>query len=187
MTEGDLTELFFGRSEEAVMLAEKRYGKTCRALAKRILGSYRDAEEAANDALLAAWNSIPPNRPKCFEAYLYALTRRISIDALRRRTRLKRGGNERAAALEELSECIPSPADVELEAERAELRDKLNAFLDGLPEKTRRIFLQRYWWAMSAKEIAAEAGMKESAVRMQLLRTREKLKEYLEKEVYCNE
>lgn len=183
----DLTELFFERSEDAILLANKRYGKTCRALAKRILGSYRDAEEVENDALLAAWNSIPPNRPKCFEAYLYALTRRISVDALRRRTRLKRGGDERTAALEELSESIPSPADVEREAETAELRDALNAFLDGLPERTRRIFLQRYWWACSVREIASETDMKESAVRMQLLRTREKLKEYLEKEVYRNE
>lgn len=183
MGEKELLELFLARRESALEQCRERYGANCRALAARILGSPQDAEEAENDAYLAAWNSIPPNRPSSIEAYLYALTRRISIDMLRRRTRLKRGGGQRAAALDELSECVPSPATAESQLESRLLTEALNRFLDGLPERTRLIFLKRYWWLCTAKDIARELGMKESAVRMQLKRTREKLRNYLEKEL----
>ena len=187
MNGNEITELFFERSQKAIELCRRRFGVNCRALALRILGSLSDAEEAENDAYLAAWNSIPPNRPRDIEAYLYSLTRRASIDMLRARTRIKRGGDQRALALDELKECVPSPVTVESEFDRVVLREALESFIVGLPEKTRLIFLKRYWWMLSAKRIAAELGMSESAVRMQLKRTREKLKEHLKKEVYADE
>jgi len=62
------------------------------------------------------------------------------------------------------------------------LRDALGRFLKALPERTRTIFVRRYWYVTPVAEIAEEFGMKESSVAMLMLRTRLKLKAFLEKE-----
>ena len=65
---------------------------------------------------------------------------------------------------------------------RLALKEALNAFLRALPERGREIFLLRYWHLMPAGRIAARYRMTEGAVRMSLSRTREKLRDYLDKE-----
>ena len=62
------------------------------------------------------------------------------------------------------------------------LREALNSFLGSLDEKTRVIFMQRYFYTCTVREIAAARGLKESAVTMLLFRTRQKLREHLHKE-----
>lgn len=84
--------------------------------------------------------------------------------------------------LEELADCIPGGSNAETAAEEALLVDVLNRFLEGLPVQKRKIFLRRYWYMSSVKEIAADFGLSESNVKMTLLRTRSKLKQTLEKE-----
>ena len=66
--------------------------------------------------------------------------------------------------------------------ESEELGNVMNAFLESLPRETRLIFLRRYWHADTIAEIAARYGLNESKVKMQLSRTRTKLRTYLEKE-----
>jgi len=56
----------------------------------------------------------------------------------------------------------------------------LNEFLRSLDKENRSMFLRRYWFMESCKAIAAAFGMSESSVRVRLMRTREKLKKYLE-------
>ena len=58
----------------------------------------------------------------------------------------------------------------------------LNAFLASLPQQTRRVFVRRYWYADSIREIAARYQMGESKVKTMLLRARDKLRVYLESE-----
>ncbi|MBR0135841.1 MAG: sigma-70 family RNA polymerase sigma factor [Clostridia bacterium] len=182
MNDAQIIELFFSRNEKALSECKRQYGSYCRALARRILGPGGDAEEAENRAYLAAWESIPPQKPESVMAYLGKLTRRKAIDLLRADTRKKRGGSEYSGTVEELDECLYASPSAESEAERALLRDALNAFLRSLPEKSRLIFMRRYWWLSPVSEIARDLSMSESAVKMQLLRTRQKLKEHLEKE-----
>ena len=92
----------------------------------------------------------------------------------------KRGG-EAWLVLEELSECLSDNSGEDL-GESFALREALNSFLASLDEKTRVIFMQRYFYTCSVREIAAARGLKESAVTMLLFRTRQKLKEHLHKE-----
>ena len=63
-----------------------------------------------------------------------------------------------------------------------EIGNAMDAFLEGLPKDSRLIFLRRYWFADSIAEIARRYGMTESKVKMQLVRTKEKLRIFLEKE-----
>lgn len=181
MNDPGIISLFFKRDEAALSELKAEYHGLAFGAAERIVGK-NDAEEAVNSAMLDVWNSIPPNRPSSLAAYFCAFTRRRAIDMLRIRTRKKRGGTEYEAALEELSDVIPSPSTAESEFENRLLRDALDRFLGELPEKTRVVFMQRYWWLLSVGDVARENGMSVSAVKMQLKRTREKLRSYLEKE-----
>ena len=72
-------------------------------------------------------------------------------------------------------------------AEDLALRGALNSFLGSLDERTRVIFMQRYFFACTVREIAKLRGLKESAVTMLLFRARQKLREHLIKEGFFDE
>lgn len=159
------------RSEQALVEARTRYGAYCRGIAMGILNDALDSAEVENDVLLKAWNTIPPQNPASLRSYLGMLSRQLAID----RWRGRRG--EFALSLEELGEVIPV---TDRQTEQLDLRDALNEFLTTLRKKDRRIFLQRYWYACPIAQIAEEAGLREGAVKMRLMRMREKLRQFLE-------
>ena len=181
MTDRELIGLFCKRDESVLEVCRERFGPLMRLVASRVVGR-NEAGLAENSAYLDAWNTIPPKEPESLASYLAMLTRRRAVDMLRMRTRSRRGGGEYEASVEELSECVPSPVTVEEEVERNELRDALDRFLEGLPKESRVIFMRRYWWFESIADIARDLRLSRSAVKMRLSRTREKLKDYLEKE-----
>lgn len=65
------------------------------------------------------------------------------------------------------------------ESDLDELPALFSEFLRGLPAEERRIFIQRYWYNLSAEQIAEDAGRSRGAVWTQLHRTRNKLKDFL--------
>lgn len=182
MDDEAIIALYFQRSEEAITRTEAKYGSYCFSIAHNILLSREDAKEALNDTWLGAWNAIPPHRPGCLSAFLGKITRRISVNRFLAARTVKRGGGEAALALEELSECLPSPMDVEKELEAAELNRILNIFVRSLPDTERRVFLLRYWYLESVDNIAKRFGFSQSKVKSMLFRTRNKLRKELEKE-----
>ena len=184
MEDRQIVDLFWARSEVAITEAQKEYYAYCLAIAKRLLGDERDAEEVVNDAFLAAWHSIPPQRPEVLSAYLGKLTRRIAIDRIRQRTAKKRGFSETALALEELEEILPSGQDPAAEAELKALEEAIIRFTSSLSESDRLLFLARYWHLRSVSELASETGSREGTVKTRLFRLREKLKKQLKKEGY---
>lgn len=95
----------------------------------------------------------------------------------------KRGGGQIALALDELRDCLPDRKNT-LDGAMDEilLSSLLNTFLSSLPASSRRIFLLRYWYLFSIKAIAKEMNAGESKIKMALLRTRNELKNFLEKE-----
>ena len=62
------------------------------------------------------------------------------------------------------------------------LRDALNRFLRSLTPENRKIFMRRYWYLSSIKEIAAQYGLSESKVKMTLLRNTKQPATFLEEE-----
>jgi RNA polymerase sigma-70 factor (ECF subfamily) len=184
MEDRELVCRFLQRDETALEAAEERYGGSCRALARNLLGSSEDAEECWSDALFRAWNAIPPEEPRSLKAYLLKLTRRQAIARLRARTAEKRGGGASELLLEELEECLPGIGDAESETLARTLGEKVNAFLRELPRRERTIFIRRCFFGETPGELAARFGMRENTVNVSLRRTRLKLRAMLEKEGY---
>ena len=181
MTDEQIVELYWERSEEAISETQKAYGPYFHYIAFGILRNDEDAGEIVNDTYWKAWNIMPPQRPNPLKTFLGRITRQLSINRLEKNTALRRGGGQYEAVLDELAECTADERAADPE-ELVLLRDVLNRFLCQMPQESRRIFVQRYWYMCSVSEIAQDSGLKESKVKMQLLRSREKLREYLQKE-----
>ena len=182
MEDKEIIDLYWQRSEGAIAASDAKYGNYCHAIAYNILHNHEDSDESVNDTYLGAWNSMPPHRPQLLSTYLGKITRNLSLKKLRNRLTQKRGGGESTIALEELEECIPSQASTEDVILEQELAKIIDAFLRTLPDTERRLFLCRYWYFDSISDISKRFGYGNSKVKMTLLRTREKLRTYLEKE-----
>ncbi len=182
MDDRQIVALFWHRAEAAIAEAAKKYGTYCRYIANQILENEQDSEECVNDALLRAWNAIPPQKPENLAAFLGKITRNLALDRYKYNHREKRGSGQVVLALEELDQCIPGGKDPEQLLSDRELTEVLNGFLAGLPLRKRQIFVRRYWYFSSIREIAGAYHMSESNVKIILMRTRRELKQYLEKE-----
>ena len=181
MEDSIIVNLYWARSESALMHTEKKYGRMLRGISYSLLGSHEDSEECFSDTLLAAWQSMPSDRPTYLGAYLSKIIRAISVDRYRARHRKKRdGGIEQL--YDELAECIPDTADVVSEYERGMLTSLLNSFLDSLSPERRSMFVLRYFCSMPVSDIAFRLGCGESKVKTTLCRLRAELREKLEKE-----
>lgn len=184
MDDCQIIELYWARDERAIVETANQYGGYCFGIANQILQDEADAEECVNDTWLNTWDSIPPNRPTRFRLFLGKITRNLSINRYKEKHREKRGGGEISLILEEIEGVLADTRDVESEIERGEFVGLLNRFLKSLPVREREIFVRRYFWAESTKEIARRYGIKESHLLVILSRTRSKLRKVLEKEGY---
>ena len=181
MNDEQIVELYWARSETAIAETEKKYGHYCHYIAYQILYNDEDAKEVVNDTYLKTWNTIPPQRPDSLRPYVGMISRQLALDVYKEQHAQKRGGQV-SLVLDELSECIPnndSGADI---GESVALSDALSRFIWTLPQRTRNIFVRRYFYISTIAEIAKDFSMKESNVTMHLLRTRKKLEQFLKKE-----
>lgn len=181
MTDSEIIDLFFERSEQAITELAQKHGGAVSRVARNILGDRQDAEECVNDTWLGAWNSIPPQRPDPLRTYVCRIARNLATKRYHAERAQKRN-SQYDLALEELAECIPDSGTVESVYAAQELAESINRFLDTLSYEDKFLFMRRYWYADSLTDIAAMAGMRYSAVSVRLHRTKEKLKKQLEKE-----
>ena len=182
MEDEKIVSLYWDRDERAIGETEAKYDRYLTKIAMNILSNYEDSRESVNDTYLAAWNSMPPHRPTVLSTYLAKITRRLSIDIFRGRTRLKRQGSEYAISLSELGDCVSGGNTTEEIVNVKLLADAIGIYLRTLPADARNLFLCRYYFLDSLKEAAAYCGMTESKAKSLLHRTRLGLKEYLRKE-----
>ena len=104
MEDHKIIDLYWARSQQAIVESDQKYGPYCRAIALGILAMREDAEECVNDTWHRAWNTMPPQRPASLRAYLVRLVRNLSIDRWRARKSQKRGEGLEALVLE-LEDC----------------------------------------------------------------------------------
>ena len=91
MEDAAIVALYWARDEQALAETAAKFGAYCRKIADNILHSAHDAEECENDTWLAAWNSMPTNRPARLAPYLGRITRNLALDRFDRAAAQKRG------------------------------------------------------------------------------------------------
>ena len=160
MEDAGIIELFFERSEQGIRELDIKYGKACRKLSYNIVNDRQDAEECVNDAYLGAWNAIPPVKPDPLLTYICKIVRNISLNLYHRKEAAKRSSHY-TIAMEEIEACIAATNAVEAEIEDVELAHIIERFLDTLNVENRVIFMRRYWFSDSCRDIAGFMGLTE--------------------------
>ncbi len=178
MDDVKIIELFFSRDEKAIRETAGKYGDFIRYIAFNITGLREDAEECENDTYLKLWNSIPPECPGFFKAYIGKITRNTALSLYRKNTAKKRNSGI-CVLLSELEECIPSPVSVEDEVEVKYLSSVISDWLYTLTDENRTVFVKRYWYGESVKNIAGELDMQPSKLSSLLFSLRGQLKKEL--------
>ena len=180
MDDDAIVGLYMERSEAAIEATQAKYGKLCYSVAFGVLGNNEDAEECVNDTYVRTWSSIPPDMPSHLGAYVSKIARRLAIDMFRRKSAVKRSANL-TDIFDELSDAMPDKSGSGDEmADNIVLRDTMNRFVTSLTPENRLVFMRRYWYCDSVKEIAAMMHSTDTIVKARLSRMRKKLKKILE-------
>lgn len=178
MEDSRIIELYWQRCESAITETSRKYGKLCRHIALNIVGNFSDAEECENDTYIAAWNAIPPARPNILSAFLSKIARNIALNRYEYNKAQKRN-HEFDLILSELEECIADKNTVEKTYEDGMIAAMIDDFLAELTKEKRVIFVRRYWYSDSIRDIAKRMQLSESKVKTVLFRTRKELQQYL--------
>ena len=181
MEDEKIIELYFDRNEKAIRETALKYGKMIRSIAYNILKNTQDSEECENDTYHTAWNKIPPANPPYFSAFLGRIARNVSFDKYDYNTAAKRN-TAFEIELSELEGCLSAGNCTEEELEQRQTAKHISDYLRKTSYIKRVVFLRRYWYCDSVKEIATEFGFGEGKVKSMLMRTRSELKKYLERQ-----
>lgn len=158
-----------GDAESFSRLCEKYYPALV-AVACAQLGNRDLAEDAAQEALLAAYRDIARlNRTDHFLPWLVAICRNIAIDMAKARAREKRSGIEDGS---------PVPKAGHHEDDRVGI---VREILLGLEPGMRDVIFLRYYNEMSYQQIAAMLGVSEEAVNGKLRRARKAIRQQLQR------
>lgn len=182
MEDMKIIDLYFARSEQAIEETAKKYGNYLGVIANNILKRPEDSEEVVSDVYLAAWNTLPPNRPNVLKHYLSRIARNLSFKRYAYLSAEKRSV-ETGMLLTELDECIPDnrrSAEEILEAE--ELGACINRFLSTLPRDECSLFVSRFYYALSLEQLAVKYACSVRQIKYRLEKLRRSFRTYLQKE-----
>lgn len=181
MDDSKIIELFFERSEQAIIELSRKYDYLSKKIAFNILKNAQDSEECVNDAYLGVWNTIPPQSPTSLKAYVCKIVRSLSIKRYHSNTAIKRN-SVYDVALDELENCFMSTYLVDQEFNAKETAKVIDNFLKKLDKESRVMFIRRYWYADSIEDIAEMFQTGKHNISVRLFRIRQKLKKQLTKE-----
>ena len=176
MQDEEIMKLLEARDQRALKELASLYGRQLENISYGITNDRRDAAECVNDAYLSVWNSIPPAKPENLKAYVYETVRNISHQRFRYNTAKKRSAPT-VSLDDELSQIVSGE-----QTDTDGLADAINGFLSRLDSRSRMLFIRRYYYNDSAKQLTELTGLTENALNVKLFRIRKKLAEYLKKE-----
>lgn len=181
MDDSKIIELFYERSEQAIVELSKKYGSLCIKVANNILNNRLDSEECVNDAYLGAWNTIPPQKPDPLLSYLCRIVRNLAVKKYHSNTAAKRNSTY-DVSLDELENCFPVSDSTENKVDTRETARIIDRFLETLDKEDRIMFVRRYWFADSITDLAELFHTSNHNISVRLFRIREKLKKHLIRE-----
>ncbi len=183
MEDNKIIELYFQRDENAIKATEEKYGNLCYSVAYNILCDSGDSEECTNDTYLSLWNTIPPEKPNNFKAFICKIARNLSLKRVEYNSAKKRS-RHLEVSLSELEEFLPDN-QLRYEIEDESLGELINSFLLTEKEDARNVFIRRYFFHDGISEISSMYCFTSVKVKSMLFHTRHRLKKFLvEKGVY---
>ena len=143
-------------------------------LAKRLLVSREEAEDATQEVLLKLWNNkLKIAEYKNLEAFSMTMTKNYCLDQLK---------SKRATNLQIVHNNYQDPqASVDIQIEHQNTLQWAEKLMNDLPEQQRLIVQLREIEEYEFSEIAQVLEMNETAVRVALSRARKTLREQIEK------
>lgn len=167
----------------------RRYGGRLLAVARRLLRSEEEARDALQEAFVQAFRGLARFEG---QSRLSTWLHRIVVNAALMRLRSRRSRPE-----EPLEPLLPDfqqdghtvrrfaswCADPEQLASRAEIRRRVRAAIDRLPESARTVLVLRDLEELDTAEVATRLGVTANAVKIRLHRARQALRELLEREL----
>ncbi len=179
MEDSRIIELFWQRDQRAIEELENKYGRLCTEVARNIVGNLRDAEEIVNELYLSVWKSIPPEKPQFFRAYICKIVKNIAIMRIRHNKAQKRG-KDNVVSINELEDILTKGNVTEQLVDGNLLAKYISDYLRSIKKYQRDMFIGRYWYNYSIKELAKMFNVSEGSIKTSLHRSRAGLKKYLE-------
>jgi RNA polymerase sigma-70 factor (ECF subfamily) len=157
--------------QQAFRQLVERHRDRAYGLALRILRSAADAEDAAQEALVRAWQALPGFRGESgFSTWLYRIVAHQSFDRLEQLKRRR----ERETAVEHVAELALPGAN---QADSGSLARRLERLMGALSPVQRAALTLYYWEDRSVEEVAETLGIPENTVKTHLSRARAELRE----------
>ena len=169
----DLVARARGGDQEAFASLVTAHTDRCFALAYRILRDSDRADDATQQALVAAWDHLPSLRdPDRFDAWSYTLVVRAAYREARRERVLRA-----AVRWVGLGDIVPNETP-----ERLADRDELEQAFERLSPEHRAILTLRYYADLPGREIAEVLGIPVGTVGSRLHHATRRLREELQHE-----
>lgn len=160
-----------GGDREAFGELVEQYRDNVYRLAYRMCGNAYDADEAAQEAFVAAWRALPNFRGDAkFSTWLYRLTTNAAIDVMRREKRHQTVGD---GEMVDLADDADSPQET---VERTEQQEAVQKALATLSEEYREVLLLRYMEELDYAEIAEVLQLPSGTVKSRINRAKAALK-----------
>lgn len=178
ITDQELVARVLDGEQQAFTELVEAYQQPVYNLAYRMLGNAREAEDAAQEAFLRAYQHLKrydPARP--FKTWLLSITSNYCIDRLRKRRLTWLSIDEPLPPHPALTSDVPEP---EMAAIINEQGAAIQELLAELAPDYRAAVILRYWYDMSYAEIATNLDTTESAIKSRLFRARQMLAEHLQ-------
>ena len=182
LSDKQIIDLYFAREERAIAETDKKYCEYLHTVAYSILSNEQDAEECLQDTYIKTWNTIPPERPSIFRAFLAKITRNLSLDRYERDHRKKRVPAGACMPLDEVQEFVPDGSDLDREVQAKTIGKVITAYLDATTDRRLYIFVSRYFFALTLPQIAKRLSCSQSLVSKELVEIKHELRILLEKE-----
>ena len=175
MQDFEIIKLYLDRDKTAIEETLNKYGNFCKSISMNILNNSEDAERCVKDSFKEVWNTIPPEMPLVFSAFVGKIVRRISFNQYRQNDPQKYSGSETQLILGELGDIVSDKESIDNGTERKNMIKAVDDFLYSMSVYKRNIFVRRYWYSDSVSCIAEKYRHSEKSVSYELMRLRQKL------------
>jgi RNA polymerase sigma-70 factor (ECF subfamily) len=185
LDDNELVGLARTGDETAIRCLVRRHNQMLFRVARSILGSDGDAEDAVQSAYIAAFRHLDGFRA---DARFSTWLTRIAInEALTRRRRQRPTVGLERVDIEGSSHIIPFPGleapDPEVEMSRKEVHTLLEHLIDELPPLFRTAFVLREVEGLSVEDVAEQLDIQAETVRTRVFRARRLLRARLEQKL----